>query len=145
MKSKQSPIMTLAIRLDSWRGNEWEWRRTIEIPAKASLHQVHLAIQRMIGFDNDHMYTFYLGRHWRQRQHELAPAAMPIDRSDFDDILLCEVFPLQKNQKLFYWFDFGDDWIFHIGRRLGKKPFDRRVRYPRVIEEHGPNPKQYDS
>jgi hypothetical protein len=50
--------------------------------------------------------------------------------------------PLPKGQKLFYWFDFGDDWKFEITLKDSKekKP---GVKYPVVIEEKGRKPEQY--
>jgi hypothetical protein len=46
--------------------------------------------------------------------------------------------------KLFYHFDFGDDWRFEI-RKMRNKPKEpeARVRYPRVIEAKGPKLRQY--
>jgi hypothetical protein len=59
-----------------------------------------------------------------------------------DDPELRFVFPLPERLKLYYWFDFGDDWKFEIRRaRHGKEPASR-VTYPRVIERIGPDPKQ---
>ena len=44
--------------------------------------------------------------------------------------------------KLFYWFDFGDDWKFQITLRKLKAPKPGN-QYPRVISEIGPKPQQY--
>jgi hypothetical protein len=55
-----------------------------------------------------------------------------------------QVFPLEKRLKLYYHFDFGDDWYFEItkARNKPKEPASG-VQYPRVIERVGPNPRQY--
>jgi hypothetical protein len=46
--------------------------------------------------------------------------------------------------KLYYHFDFGDDWYFEIRRSRAKpKEPTPRVQYPRVVEATGPNPRQY--
>ena len=60
-----------------------------------------------------------------------------------DDPPLCEIYPLPERLKLYYWFDFGDDWKFEIKKARHPKPPERRVKYPRVIEKGGPNPVQY--
>ena len=64
----------------------------------------------------------------------------------YADISLEEVYPLARGLKLFYHFDFGDDWYFEIARSR-KQPTQvvRGVRYPRVIKKVGPNPEQYPS
>jgi hypothetical protein len=71
-----------------------------------------------------------------------------LDEDDFDGdcgaITLEGVFPLPKNMKLFYHYDFGDGWRFEI-RKTRKKPTPpvQGIEYPRVIESIGPNPEQY--
>lgn len=149
--NEEPEILTLAIRLSGWRGDGYEWLRTIEIPASASLHDLHHAIQRIVRFDDDHLYTFYVGRHWRQRGTELTDPDALIDEDVYeneeededDELSLGNVFPLGKNKNLYYWFDFGDDWIFEIKSRGKTKVLNRRMKYPRVIEKHGRNPRQY--
>jgi hypothetical protein len=60
-----------------------------------------------------------------------------------DDPELRLVFPLPERLKLYYWFDFGDDWKFEIRKaRQGKEPASR-VTYPHVIQRIGPDPEQY--
>lgn len=73
-------------------------------------------------FSDDHMYMFYVARTPRSR-----------DRIDFDNedgsleqTTLTEIFPLAKGRKLFYWFDFGDDWKFSFERtRAAPQPAER--------------------
>jgi pRiA4b ORF-3-like protein len=60
-----------------------------------------------------------------------------------EDPGLDEIFPLPKPLKLYYWFDFGDDWKFEIKKARQEKEAEPRVKYPRVIERAGPNPVQY--
>jgi hypothetical protein len=54
------------------------------------------------------------------------------------------MFPLEKGQKLFYMFDFGDSWLFKI-TKTSKQPHvpEKGVKYPKVIEKIGKNPEQY--
>jgi hypothetical protein len=113
------------------------WHATLEIESSATLHELHLAIQRAVQFDNDHLYTFYAARTERAR-----------DRIDYEDsldtITLKRLFPLPDKKKLFYWFDFGDDWKFTIARtRLAPKAPEAGVTYPRVITMSGEPPEQY--
>jgi hypothetical protein len=63
--------------------------------------------------------------------------------AEMDDPSLHQIFPLPQPLKLFYWFDFGDDWKFQIKKARQEKPPKPRVKYPRVIERAGRNPVQY--
>jgi len=66
-----------------------------------------------------------------------------IDGGPLWDITLDKVFPLPKHKKLYYWFDFGDDWTFEI-RKKGKDGCPASgANYPRVVHEDGPKPEQY--
>ncbi len=58
---------------------------------------------------------------------------------------LKEIFPLPNKLKLFYWFDFGDDWKFEIKNDRRVQPIVSRLKYPRVVGRTGPNPKQYSN
>lgn len=132
--------MIWTLRVECIRGMHWkeECVRVIEIESSASIYDLHYAIQRAVQFDNDHGYQFYSGRAERNRAVDIG--------YDYDDnirITLDSIYPLPKYHKLFYWFDFGDDWIFEI-RKSRKKPRDPEpgVSYPRVVEAIGPNPEQ---
>ncbi|MFT4928313.1 MAG: hypothetical protein ACI8WB_004432, partial [Phenylobacterium sp.] len=60
------------------------------------------------------------------------------------DTTIESLFPLGKHRKLFYYFDFGDSWIFRVNK-VRKKPFEPQVgvTYPRLIGETGQKPVQY--
>ncbi|MCI0533948.1 MAG: plasmid pRiA4b ORF-3 family protein [Verrucomicrobiales bacterium] len=75
-------------------------------------------------------------------QH-LAALNWAVQMAKLDDPALCEIYPIPERLKLFYWFDFGDDWKFEIKKARAAKSPARGVRYPKVIEQVGPNPKQY--
>jgi hypothetical protein len=54
------------------------------------------------------------------------------------------LFPLPTDRKLFYLFDYGDNWIFQISRTRNK-PFEPEPgsEWPRLIGERGERPLQY--
>ena len=120
--------------------------RVIEMDSEASLLDLHDAIQDAVEFDRDHPFEFIAGRHCRNRKVVFAQDASRWDEEAaiYADIKLADVYPLPKDCRLFYHFDFGDDWYFEI-RKLRKRPFEPEpnVRYPRVTERIGPNPVQY--
>jgi hypothetical protein len=90
--------------------------------------------------DTDHLYEFYYAGTARSRE-----------RLRFDDEdgelfsrILDTLFPLPKDRKLFYLFDYGDSWLFSV-ERTRKAPHEPAagVRYPDLVESIGDNPEQY--
>ncbi len=100
-------------------------------------------IQRLVGFDNDHLHEFFAGRNWRNRKVTFGESDTPFEVSEGEAVPLSSVFPLAVGHKLYYHFDFGDDWFFEITRRANAKQVDQKPKYPRVVHETGPRPKQY--
>ena len=138
-------IYTLTITAVSGAYLEEECIRVLEIDENDTLEDLHFAIQKAVSFDNDHLYDFYAGRHHRNRQVQYADDEdWETRESEFSQLRLSEVYPL-NGLKLYYWFDFGDDWKFEIRKARKVKPPESDCEYPRVIEAHGPNPEQYPS
>lgn len=138
-------IWTLRIACVSGRYLQAEWIRVVEMDAASTLLDVYNLIQDAVGFDCDHMFEFFAGRHSRHRSVTFADDEYVDDAcGDYEDITLEQIFPLPKSMKLYYHFDFGDDWYFEI-RRARTKPKEPapRIKYPRVVEAIGPNPRQY--
>lgn len=126
---------------------EEECIRIMEIDSKSSLLDLHEAIQDAVDFDRDHLFEFFGGRNQRNRKVVFEnsfdwEASFDI----YDSITLERVYPLPKSCKLYYHFDFGDDWYFEIKltRNKPREP-EAGVTYPRIIEAIGPNPPQYDN
>lgn len=122
--------------------------RVIEIGSEMSLLDLHDAIQDAVDFDRDHPFEFTAGRSFRHRKVVFAEDGYNWEHTAaiYAATTLAEVFPLPKDCRLFYHFDFGDDWYFEI-RKLRKRPFEPEagVTYPHLIEEIGENPRQYPS
>ncbi len=136
-------IFTLTVKLAFWEQDE-AWKRVIEIPENATLFDLHFFIQEIIEFDNDHMYEFYAGKNRRNRKIVFSEAgATPIESREFGKILLKDVYPLPSGLKLYYLFDFGDNWTFEIKKSRKQKYVKKDVTYPGVIESYGQNPEQY--
>ncbi|NEX18800.1 plasmid pRiA4b ORF-3 family protein [Thiorhodococcus mannitoliphagus] len=127
-------IWTLDIKLIRGRWATGDWSATIAIDAAATLDDLHLFIQRTLDFDNDHLSDFFVAR---------TPTSAKRTRCRFDATLE-DLFPLPKGHKLFYLFDYGDNWLFQIGRTR-KKPFEPEPdsEYLRLISEQGEKPRQY--
>ena len=137
-------ILTLEIKLSGWRTGANSWSARVEVPESITLNDLHHTILRLVDFDNDHLHVFFAGRNWRGRRVAFGePAASPFEFNEGEEAALSSVFPLPKGHKLYYHFDFGDDWLFAISRRPNRKQVDLAVKYPRLVEENGPRPKQY--
>lgn len=137
-------ILTLTVECVFGAYLDEECVRVIEIDEQASLYKLHDAIQDAVRFDRDHPFEFYIANSWRGRKLWLTESERWEDKeADFRAIQLKDVFPLGR-KKLYYVFDFGDQWTFEV-RRSRKKPKEPEggVVYPRVIERVGPNPEQY--
>ena len=118
--------------------------RVIEVRNTASLMDLHYAIQKAVAFDDDHMFTFFAGPNYRKRAIVFEEGSDPEASAEtMNDITLQRIWPLPKSMKLFYWFDFGDDWKFQINKARAIKPPEKGVKYPRVVGQTGPNPEQY--
>lgn len=107
------------------------WRRVIEVQDDTPFFELHYFIQTMVKFDNDHLYEFHIAK----------TPGRNTQRID-DGKMLNEVYPL-VGTKVFYLFDFGDCWLFQFKKLRKKAEKLPRVKYPRVVESEGRNPKQY--
>jgi hypothetical protein len=133
-------VWTLNIKLVFGIHAAGPWEATIEIDSSATLEDLHLAIQNAVQFGDDHMYTFYVARTLRSRDR----IAFEDEDGALQDMTLEEVFPLPAGRKLFYWFDFGDDWKFSISRTRTAPQIPAQGRkYPRLIGTRGETPAQY--
>jgi hypothetical protein len=131
-------------------GNFWDpvddknfWEATIEVSDIYSLFDLHLFIQDITGFDNDHLFEFYAGRNYRNRKITFSDnSGYPDDGGDYEKIKLKDIFPL-KGLKLYYLFDYGDNWLFEIRKSRKKVKVQSGVKYPRVFIENGVKLRQY--
>ena len=139
-----SKISTLRVKLPLIRS---ECIRVIEIEYDASFLQLRRAIQKAVDFDNDHLFQFYLDRH--PGQHAYTIGGEPSWNGSnavrrYRKINIAGTWPLPTGYKLYYLFDFGDQWIFQINKTQHKDKVPQSgVIYPRVIEAKGKNPAQY--
>jgi hypothetical protein len=121
------------------------WEATVHLPQDFTLHQFHLYIQDLVKFDNDHLYEFFSGRHERHRKVVYAEkAGYPMDGGRYESIQICELFPLVKGFKLYYHFDFGDDWLFQIKKSRKCPETEAGAKYPKLMNDNGVKLPQYN-
>lgn len=141
-KSAGASAWTLKVKLVFGIHARGPWEATLEIDSSATLEDLHLAIQSAVQFDDDHMYMFYVARTHRSRDRTV----FEHEDGALQDTTLAELFPLPPGRKLFYWFDFGDDWKFSIGRtRTAPQGAGKSRKHPMLVGTRGDTPVQYPS
>ncbi len=112
------------------------WRRVL-VPSDITLGRLHILIQIVMGWDDDHMHQFTLGvasRGSRSRRRMFVQMTTPwgdptgMDGEDEDAVTLGEVCRRAKS-KLTYEYDFGDGWRHTIEVQKITDP-DPEVGYP---------------
>ena len=143
-------IMTLTVKLlpDESPLAQEKWKGMIEIDSASTLEDLHLAIQNAVEFENDHLYEFYIAKSPMARERiRFTGYEDEFDDEDYVSIFdtkISDIFPLEKGQKFFYYFDFGDNWMFEISksRKADKEPVAGEE-YPALVAEQGVAPVQY--
>ncbi len=124
-------VLTLKFPSVPHDDEEEPWFRTIEAREDTDLMKLHRTIQKIIDFEDDHLWEFYVGKNPRKRLYTVPKRTR-----------LNEIYPL-TGCKLYYLFDFGDHWLFEIKKSRKKMMEHPDVKYPRLIEAVGENPEQY--
>jgi hypothetical protein len=133
-------ILTLKVALLSGVNAAGKWEGVIEIHSSSLLEDLHLAIQAAVGFDNDHLYEFFVARTERSRER----VSLNDENGGLYDATIGSLYPLPDRQHLYYLFDYGDYWIFRITRtNKAHQETDPHVTYPRLTHETGKQPEQY--
>jgi hypothetical protein len=107
------------------------WIRVIEVKEDFTIEELHDYIQEIVGFDNDHMYEFFIGKNRKN-----------ISGAISEHTNLNEIYPM-TGVKLYYFFDYGGHWIFQIKKSRKRVVEDVKVKYPRIVKSMGVNPEQY--
>jgi hypothetical protein len=123
-------IFTLKISFP-YDSRDEPWAKVIEVKEDFTLGQLHEYIQEIVAFDNDHLYDFYIGKNTRNTSGVLS-----------GDTRLNEIYPI-TGFKLYYLFDYGDNWLFQFTKSRKRVVDNVKVTYPRVVKSMGVNPEQY--
>lgn len=115
--------------------------RTIAARSTDTLHDLHLAIQHAIAWDDDHLYSFFLNN---KRYDQRFSFASPWDNDSppWADQVLIGQLGLPLKHTFMYYFDYGDSHQFDV-EVVGIEPHAAPGNYPRVVERKGASPKQY--
>ena len=115
------------------------WRK-INISHKHYLSDLHLAIQEAFDFDDDHLYAFYIGGK-RKTGKAIYCAYVEEEGKTADKIKIYDL-GLFRGQKIFYLFDFGDEWWFDIKLLKIDKESVLPLQ-PVIVGSEGESPEQY--
>jgi len=116
------------------------WRK-IEIAENQTLDDLHSAILDSVDFADDHLYSFFIsGRAWDKSTEYASPHADGANaaRMKIKDLRL------RMKQKFLYLFDYGDEHRFEVQLMEINPDASKKIRYPKVVEEHGESPSQYE-
>jgi hypothetical protein len=116
--------------------------RTVALAEEQTLDDLHELLREELGWDDPHLYSFWLsGRFWDGPETEYtAPDELETSDAKSAEIALGAL-ELEKEQRIAYVFDFGDEWRVELVvaevREAGDGP------YPEVVERAGEAPPQY--
>ena len=119
-------------------------RRTITVRDDLTLVDVHYALQSAFGWDDDHLYSFWLrGSFWAPEDDPYlhpyhAVSTSPPGKSACARL---DSLGLVKGQQIAYVFDFGHEWRVQLTLREVAECRDRVA--ARVLESIGTAPPQY--
>jgi hypothetical protein len=114
------------------------WRR-VEMTDQHTLEELHLMIQKVFDFDNDHLYSFFPDGDFRSKiAYHDSRGGMGLSA---EEVTIGEIF-LKEHQTLAYLFDYGDEWMFYV--ELEKiEEGKASLSTPRLLESKGKSPEQY--
>jgi len=129
---------------------EEEISRVIEINDKQTLYDLHMSIQDLFEWDNDHMFSFYLGENLFDRDNEYSanPLGEHIDSSygkqskSAAETELRDL-DLPKDFTFWYLFDYGDELVHKVTVEKIREMKPEESGFPKLIEKKGNAPPQY--
>lgn len=149
----EPPIYTVRVRIlggyfaPSNARSVW---REIEIAANQTLAELGEAIPLAFGFDDPHLWSFFLsGRAWDQDSEyalhrEPDPFGGPPARAARRALIRDVTWPGASGKKEFlFLFDYGDEWHFGVKLLRQRSVVEASARYPRVVAQQGEAPPQY--
>ena len=119
-------------------------RRTVTVHDDLTLVDLHYALQSAFGWDDDHLYSFWLsGAFWGPEDgHYMHPFhAASVDPPGKSACARLDELDLAHGQRLAYVFDFVQEWRVALTLKEKRQVDSRAV--ARCIEKVGTAPPQY--
>lgn len=125
------------------------WRE-IEVAANQTLADLGQAIPLAFGFDDPHLWAFFLsGKPWDKKTEygliadDASPYAAPNGKATHTLIRDVPYPGRQREREFLFLFDFGDEWHFGVMLVDTTTAIKPGVTYPRVSATQGYAPSQY--
>jgi hypothetical protein len=118
------------------------WRE-LELTGEHTLGDLGEAIPLAFGFDDPHLWSFFLsGKPWDDAT-EYARSPSPDDRRPARAADRLRIRDAPAGKEFLFLFDYGDEW--HFGVRLVRTATapEPDAQYPQVVASHGQAPPQY--
>lgn len=130
--------ITFRASLDGYPGVD----RDVVVRSSQTLAALHRVLQEAFGWDDDHLYSFWLdGEFWGDPESEYT-SARAIEPGQRSARVRLATLGLQRGATIAYIFDFGDCWQVLL-TVLETAPADDEP-YPRIIGSRGEAPPQYE-
>lgn len=111
-RPRRLDIVTYVVRIDLKGTRPPLWRR-LELASDLFLHNLHDVIQTAFGWTDSHLHRFGSGPEYYSRDTEYYLCPFEVEEGEIgipeDQVRLDEVL-VEIGDKLFYHYDFGDDW-----------------------------------
>ena len=102
------------------------WRRLL-VPADITLEKLHRVLQVAMGWEDEHLHHFMVGKVIYESPHPYADTFGDPDTESAVTARLCEVLPRVK-AKMDYEYDFGDGWLHRIEvEKIVEQPVEEQV------------------
>jgi hypothetical protein len=133
-----SDAITFRASLDGFPGVE----RDVTVRSDQTLVDVHRVLQEAFGWDDDHLYSFWLdGEFWGSAESEYT-APFELEPGQKSARVKLAGLGLQPGATIAYVFDFGDCWQVLLTVLTSAPAGDER--FPRVVARRGEAPPQYE-
>jgi hypothetical protein len=138
----EQPTGTVVLVFDAELLNASGVRARLAVDAGQHLTALHNAIVEAFGWDDDHLYSFWLdGEFWGSTSTEFArPSPIAEASTQTADVPLVEL-DLAVGASIAYIFDYGDEWRVRLVLREYAETDGGA--YPRVLDRVGTAPPQY--
>jgi hypothetical protein len=124
-RPRRDDVVVFQVRVDLTGTKPPLWRR-LELASDLFLNEVHEVIQAAFGWTDSHLHEFASGKDYYHfaTEHYLCPFEAEEGRAGVpeEDVRLDEVLA-EPGDKLFYLYDFGDDWM-HVIKLEAVRPRD---------------------
>ncbi|QNE22563.1 plasmid pRiA4b ORF-3 family protein [Kribbella qitaiheensis] len=142
-RPRRDDVVTYQVRVDLEGTKPPLWRR-LELSSDLLLNEVHDILQVAFGWTDSHLHEFASGKDYYDRaaEHYLCPFQAEEGETGIpeEDVRLDEVLA-KPGDKLFYLYDFGDDWT-HVIKLEAERPRDESAPSAVCTDGRRPGPSE---